>query len=158
MLATLLAREARLELTHVPFRGGAPSMQAVAAGDVPIAVVTESSARALHDAGKLRVLATTGDRRTVFRDVATFQEQGWPALSQREWFGAFAPGRTPTAIVEQQASSLGAILGEAEVRDAWTRLGVLVDAMPPQQLQGAMQQEQGFWEPVIRQSGFTPES
>lgn len=158
MLATLLAREARLDLTHVPFRGGAPSMQAVAAGDVPMAVVTESSARALHEAGKLRVLATTGVRRTVFPGVPTFREQGWGALSQREWFGAFAPARTPAAIIQQQADMLGTILGEPEVRDTWERLGVLVDAMQPPQLQAALRHEHGFWGPVIRQSGFTPET
>lgn len=158
MLATLLAREARLELTHVPFRGGAPSMQAVAAGDVPIAMVTESSARTLHEAGKLRVLATTGVRRTVFSGVATFQEQGWPTLSQREWFGAFAPARTPAGILEQQAGVLESILGEPEVRDALERLGVLVDSVAREQLQVAVRQEHGFWGPVIRQSGFTPQA
>lgn len=158
MLATLLARDARIELTHVPFRGGAPSMQAVAAGEVPMAVVAEASARALHEAGKLRVLATTGVRRNVFPEVATFQEQGWATLSQREWFGAFAPARAPAAVIEQQAGVLGAILAEPEVRDAWQRLGVLVDAMPPQQLDAALRHEHGFWGPVIRQSGFTPEA
>lgn len=158
-MALLVQREARLEMTHVPYRGGALAMQAAAAGEVSAALSTESSARQLVQAGRLRVLATAGvDRSPFFPQTLTFREQGLSAVTQREWFGAFMPGRTPPVIVQATADALRAVLAEPEVRDTWERSSLHLESHSPAQLQAAMRQEHDFWGPVVKSSGFTPES
>ena len=158
-MAMLLARDAKLELTHVPFRGGLLAMQAMAGGQVSAALATEASAIALEQAGKLRVLATTGPERSVFLPQAsTFREQGYANLVQREWFGAFMPAKTPVSSVQAASEALRAALREPEVQDIWRKAGLAAEGSTPAELQQALRREHDFWGPIIRASGFTPEA
>jgi tripartite-type tricarboxylate transporter receptor subunit TctC len=91
--------------------GGSVAMQAAAAGEVAAALSTQASARPLQQAGKLRVLATTwSERSPFFPQVPAFKELGMPVLAQREWFGAFMPGRTPGVAVQSAADALRSVL------------------------------------------------
>jgi tripartite-type tricarboxylate transporter receptor subunit TctC len=158
-MALLLERELGVDLTHVPYRGGQASMQAAAAGEVSAALATEASARTLVPTGRLRVLATCwAERSPFFPQVATCREQGLPRLTQREWFGAFLPARTPAAVVQALAEALRAVAQEQEVRDAWERTGLIVESNTPAQLLAALRSEHEFWGPHVKSSGFTPES
>lgn len=158
-MALLLEREARVDLTHVPYRGGNVAMQAAAAGELSSAFATEGSARALAQAGRLRVLATAGaERSPFFPQTPTFRELGLARVTQREWFGVFMPGRTPLPVAQAAADALRAVLQQPEVRDTWERTGLHVDSNSPAELQAAMRQEHDFWGPVVKASGFTPES
>ncbi len=158
-MALLLARDGKLDMTHVPFRGGSAAMQAVAAGQVSAALSTESSALALAQAGKLRVLASAGpDRSAFFPQVPTFREQGYANLVQREWFGAFVPAKTPAGAVQALADALRTALREPEVQDIWRKAGLTAESSTPLELQQALRREHDFWGPIIRASGFTPEA
>ena len=158
-LALLLARESGLPITHVPYRGGAPSMQAVAGGEVALAIGTESAARALTQAGRTRVLATTGAQRSpLYPQASTFAEHGWPALRMREWFGAFVAGRTATAAVERAAAHVRAMAEDPAIRETWERQSLLADQLSAAELREAIRREHGFWGPVIRESGFTADA
>ena len=159
LMAMLLAREARIELAHIPYRGGSASMQGAAAGEVPCAVATEAGARPMVQAGKLRVLATSGvDRSTFFPRTPTFAQLGLPALTQREWFGAFMPARTPSTMVAAVADAWRATAQDADVREAFDRVGIRVEASTPAELQAALRSEHDFWGPIVKASGFTPEA
>lgn len=158
-LAMLLARESGLQITHVPYRGGGPSMQAVAGGEVAMAIGTESAARALAQAGRTRVLATTGAQRSAsFPNAATFAEHGWTALRMKEWFGAFVAGRTGAAATERVATHVQAAAVDASNRETWDRQSLLPDHMSAAELRDVLRREHEFWGPVIRASGFTPEA
>ena len=158
-MALLLAREARVDLTHVPYRGGLASMQAVVAGQVSSALATESTVVALEQAGRLRVLAVTGTERSTFMPhVPMFRELGYPALTQREWFGAYMPARTPPPLVTAAAEHLRAALADPEVQAVWNKLALSPVASTPDELLRAQRAEHDFWGPVIRASGFTPEA
>ena len=137
-LALLLARELGVELAHVPYRGGLVAMQAAAAGEVAAAVSTEARARPLTQAGKLRVLATTGrDRSPFYPAVSTFREAGVDAMTRQEWFGAFVPARTPTAPqIAHLAEQIQAALSEADVRETWTKTGLMVDVSDARSARG----------------------
>jgi tripartite-type tricarboxylate transporter receptor subunit TctC len=154
----LAAREMGIELAPIPYRGGSAAMQGAAAGEVVMAFSTESSARALHQAGKLRALATTWDWRSpFFAEVPTFLESG-VALTQREWFGTFMPARTAESQVRSVADAIRAIVSEVDVRETWERTSLVVEANGPTALSAAMRAEHDFWGPLVRASGFTPES
>mgnify|MGYP002361151714 FL=1 len=158
-MALMLERDMGVEMTHVPYRGGLVSMQAAAAGEVAAALATESSARALAQTGRLRVLATCwAERSPFFPQVATCREQGLPRLTQREWFGAFMPSRTPASVVQATADALRTVAQEPDVRELWERTGLIVENNSPAQLLAAMRAEHEFWGPLVKSSGFTPES
>ncbi len=134
-------------------------MQAVAAGEVALAIATEGSARALQQAGKLRVLATTWDRRSpFFPEAPSFGELGLAGLGQREWYGAFMPPRSAGAVVATAAHAIRAVAQEADLREAWEKVGLAVQTGTPAQLRDAMRAEHDFWGPLVKGSGFTPES
>lgn len=159
LMAMLMARDLDIELAHIPYRGGFAAMQAAAAGEVAAALSTESSARALQEAGKLRVLATTwSERSPFFPNCPTFHEQGFPALTQREWFGAFMPAKTPASIVQAAAEAIRSAMQQADARETCERGGLLVEVNTPMQLLAAMRAESEFWARLVKASGFTPET
>ncbi len=158
-MAMLLAKETGLALTHVPFKGGLLSMQAAAGGQVAAALATEASALPLEQAGRLRVIATTGTERSAwFAQAPTFRELGYPQLAQREWFAAFMPAKAPAAAIASASDAMRAALGEPEVQALWRKTGLHPDSSTPAELQRAMRTEHDFWGPIIRASGFTPEA
>jgi len=158
-LALLLAQDAKVDLTHVPYRGGLLAMQAVAGGQVSSALATESSMLALEQAGRVRVLATTGVARSEFLPQApTFHALGYPNLAQREWFAAFMPARTPPPVVSSAGEAIRSTLREPAIRDAWRAIALQADGSSPEELRQVMRTEHDFWGPVIRASGFTPEA
>jgi tripartite-type tricarboxylate transporter receptor subunit TctC len=159
LMALLMARDLNIELAHIPYRGGYAAMQAAAAGEVAAALSTESSARALQDAGKLRVLATTwSDRSPFFPNCPTFREQGIPALTQREWFGAFVPVKTPASMVQALAEAIRSAMQQADARETCERGGLLVEVNTPMQMLATMRAESEFWAQLVNASGFTPET
>ncbi len=158
-MAILAAREIGVELSHVPYRGGLPAMQGVAAGEVALAIGTEGSARALQQAGRLRVLATTWERRSpFFPEVPSFRELGFTGLGQREWYGAFMPVRSTAAAVAVAAEAIRAVAQEADLRETWEKAGLAVETSSSAQLREAIRAEHKFWGPLVKGSGFTPES
>ncbi|MCC7285966.1 MAG: twin-arginine translocation pathway signal protein, partial [Burkholderiaceae bacterium] len=159
LMALLLARELKLDLGHIPYRGGQLAMQAAAAGEVTAALATEAAARALDQSGRLRVLATSGrERSPFFPSVPTFAGQGLAALTVSEWFGVLAPARTPTATVESTARVLHAALQDGQVQETWAQAGLLPASSSPAQLAATMRQEHAFWGSLVKATGFTPET
>lgn len=157
-MVLLASRELGVELAPIPYRGGSAAMQGAAAGETAMALGTESAARALHQAGKLRVLATTWERRaSFFVEAPTFRESG-VELTQREWFGAFMPPRTTEAQVRAVVDQIRAAAHDADLRDTWERSSLAIEVSGPAALGDAMRAEHQFWGPVVRASGFTPES
>ncbi len=157
-MALLAGRELGVELTPIPYRGGSASMQGAAAGETAMAMGTEGSARALHQAGKIRVRATTWDRRSpFFAQAPTFRESGI-ALGQREWFGTFLPARASDAQVRAVATAIREAVEESDVQETWARNSLIVEAAGPAALGEAMRSEHDFWGPIVRASGFTAES
>ena len=119
-----LAIEGGVRLLHVPYRGGAPAATGVAAGDVPLGVVTPSSGIPLIDAGKVKVLALISPQRP------SFAPRGWPTMADNAlpidaalWVGLFAPAATPAAIVSRLNDAAGRVLQDASLRDRLHALG-----------------------------------
>ena len=93
-------RAAGLDMTHVPFKGGAPAIQDLIGGQIASSMNVLSEALPQHKAGKLRTLATSGAQRSPFMpDVPTFVESGYKEIVAREWFGILVPAKTPADII-----------------------------------------------------------
>lgn len=99
-LGVQMTRETGAPLTHVPYRGVAPGLQDMMAGQVACTFNPLPTLLDLHRSGRIRILAVTSARRLpTLPDTPTFTESGLTALQLIEWYGLFAPARTPTAVL-----------------------------------------------------------
>jgi len=94
----------------VPYRGSVPGVTDVVGGQIACMITPHGDFIANHKAGKMRIIATSGKKRSPFvPDVATFAEQGWPELTVEEWFGFYAPKGTPAKAVAFAIEKFGRI-------------------------------------------------
>ncbi|MCW8086454.1 Bug family tripartite tricarboxylate transporter substrate binding protein [Sabulicella glaciei] len=120
------ARAAGIELTHVPYRGGADAARDLAAGTLDGAFITMLSAGPIVDSGRARFLAVSAPQRVSLRpDVHTFAEAGTPGIELSEWCALFAPAGTPPALVTQIHGALAATLAEADVQRRLAQLAAV---------------------------------
>lgn len=152
----MLARSAGVEMTHVPFKGGGPSLQAVLGGQIPFAFMTPPTMVSQHRAGKVRALATSGAQRSsVLPEVPTLKEAGYPEIDVKDWVGVFVPAKTPAEIVAKLNAALRDALATPELTDAFAKLMIEpVPPLSPQDTARQVQAEHRMWAPVVAASGF----
>jgi tripartite-type tricarboxylate transporter receptor subunit TctC len=120
----MLKQRAGLELTHIPFKGGAPATLATVAGDTVAMFAGSSTAPQIH-AGKLRALAVTGPRRSAaFPDLPTIAEF-YPGYEVTIWLGLFAPAGTPEPILERLRAEVKEALASLDVKAKMNQAGGL---------------------------------
>src|SRR4030095_3649111 len=96
---------AKVELTHVPYKGAAPAVQDLLAGQVQMSFATLASVSSHVRSGRLKVLAIAADKRIPeFASVPTFAELGYPSVTIAAWAGLLAPAATPRPVLEKLAS------------------------------------------------------
>jgi tripartite-type tricarboxylate transporter receptor subunit TctC len=118
---------AGVELTHVPYKGAAPAVQDLMAGQVQMSFASLASVASQVRAGKLKLLAIAAPARVAeFPSVPTFAEAGYPAVSISAWTGLLAPAKTPRPIIEKLAGQLQQIVAMPDVRQRLQAQG-----MPP---------------------------
>ena len=97
---------ARFKTTWVPYQGGGPALTAIAGGHVDAAATNPGNVKPFIDAGKVRVLAVSSDKRLEdFPDVPTYKERGWDVV-RYQWRGIMARSGTPRAVIERVASAV----------------------------------------------------
>ena len=116
------------KLNHVPYRGGAPMLQDLLAGQVAAAFVVPGAIAPHVKAGKLRALAVANRRReALLPDVPTMDEAGVPDFRATIWFGLFAPKKTPDAILDRLHAATQAALEEEKIKAMWIEQGARVE-------------------------------
>ena len=154
----MFARAADITMTHVPYKGTAQVLQALAAGEIAAATTLAADIGALARAGKARILATTGAKRSLaFPDVPTFREAGYD-IEGSGWYGLFAPAATPGAIVARLSTAAIDAMRAATVRSRLESLGVEPTGLGPRELAAIMKRDYDRWGPVIKASGFKAEN
>jgi tripartite-type tricarboxylate transporter receptor subunit TctC len=145
-------------MTHVPYRGSAPAVGDVVAGNLPAAMVTLGAVAELHRAGRIRVLAISSpERMAALPDVPSFAEAGQPALTAEEWIGVLLPGRAPPGTVEALHRAIAASVATPEFRAGLARLDYPPLVMTPDAFAARIRAEQAYWAPIVQASGFKPE-
>jgi len=128
----LFQRVTGTRLTHVPYRGGGPAVQDLAAGNVNAVFVTLASALPQMQAGLIRALGVMGtERLAVLPQVPTMREQGIDLLNEH-WWGLLAPARTPPAIVARLHEALRQAMAAPELASRMNALAVLPRVTGPE--------------------------
>jgi len=148
-----------LDIIHIPYQGAGPALTSLAAGDTSLMFTGLSAAKPLVDAGKLRAMAITGDRRSpAMPDVPTLKEAGihLPELSVGSWWGLLAPAGLPSAVSDQLNQGLKAALASPELK---ARLDTLNYSQPPEGTDFGdwIAQETTTWTEVMKKAGIQPE-
>jgi tripartite-type tricarboxylate transporter receptor subunit TctC len=150
----LLKIEAKIDMTHVPFRGTGPALQAVIGGHVPMAYNPPSPLIPHLQSGAIRAIAITTLKRTaVLPEVPTIAELGFPGFEAMTWHALVAPAGTPKEVVIMLHRATVATLNDAEVRKALTDLGVDVVANTPEELGAYLKAEIPKWAAIVQASG-----
>ena len=144
-----------VNLTHVPYKGGGPSVQALLGAEVQLAFATLPSVLTSVRAGKLRALAvTTSERSSTLPDVPTVAESGVAGYEHRQWNGFLAPARTPRAVVDRLHREAARIVQGREVRDLLAREGAEPVGNTPEAFAAMLKAETARMAAVIRSAGI----
>jgi tripartite-type tricarboxylate transporter receptor subunit TctC len=150
----LFGRAAGVEMTHIAYKGTAPSIADLLGGQIPMVTSTTSEFVELHRAGKIRVIATSDvERMEQLKDVPTFKESGIDIVGTG-WYGMFAPARTPPEIIERVNKAVVSALKLPEVRDRLIGFGLTPTGTSPAQLAAIQKADAEKWAPVVKASGF----
>jgi len=143
-----------INLLHVPYRGNPLAVVDVIAGRVPVFFDFVLTALPHIRDGKVRVLATTGLKRSaVLPDVPTVDESGVPGFEAGTWFGVYAPAKTPKPIVDRIDAEILAALADPGIRGRLKDLGVDIIAKGPADLGALTKSDLEKWGPIVKKAG-----
>lgn len=158
-IGALLGMNNNVELKHVPYRGSVPGVTDVVGGQLAAMVTPHGDFIPNHKAGKLRILATSGKQRSPFvPEVPTFAEQGFADLTVEEWFGFYAPAKTPAAVIAAANAAINLAIKDKSVIDSLTVVGLIPFGGSVEDMARSQKLEFDRWGPLIKKIGFTAES
>ena len=158
LAAELFKSQAGLFMVHIPYRGGAPAIVDVIAGQIPMFFGNMASALPHVKSGKVKALAVTGRTRSpAMPQLPTIAESGLPGYEVYEWNALFAPAGTPPDIIERVQREVVRALAVPEVRERLASLGAEPVGSTPAELEKFRRAEMGKWAAIIKRAGIKPE-
>lgn len=150
----LLVLTTRIKMTHVPYKGSAPAVVDLVAGNVQVGIPTMPAALPFVKAGRLKALAiSTARRAPAMPDVPTMQEGGVGGYDTALWTGILAPSGTPNAILLRLQSEIADIIRLPDVKEALAKQGAEPVASTPEQFSAFIKSELAKWAKVVKDSG-----
>jgi tripartite-type tricarboxylate transporter receptor subunit TctC len=153
----LLSQAAGVPLTHIAYKGGAPAAQDLIGGQIPLMVDTASETIEHHKAGKVRILAVTGEQRSrALPDVPTLKEQGINSTADA-FFGLYGPPGMPADLVARIDRAVADAIKMPDIQERIYGFGLVPNHAPGPQLASTQAEHLKKWESPIKASGFKPE-
>ena len=132
LIGELFKQAAGIEMTHVPYKGGGPSITGLMGNEVQLLFDTLGGSRTLAESGKLRAIAVTSPARSpVMPNVPTVSESGLKDFQAVYWLGIFAPSKTPQPVVDKLYRELKQSLDNPEIKAKLLEQGNVAQALPP---------------------------
>lgn len=151
----LLARTAKAEMQHVPYRGDAASITAVLAGELPMAIAPPTAVMSHLKAGKLRALAVTSAQRwALMPDLPTVAEQGVAGYEVSSWAGLMAPAGTPRPVIERLNAEVRQALQQAPLRARLADMGGEARASSPEEMKTMVTAELQRWTQLVAEANI----
>jgi tripartite-type tricarboxylate transporter receptor subunit TctC len=155
LAGAMMATDAGVDMTHIPYRGGGPAVTDVIAGQVPLLWVSIPAAAQFVKAGKLRALAvSTVKRSAVFPDVPTMVESGFKGFEVDSWYAMFVPAKTPQTIIDRLNKATVNVLAQPEVKEKLLGQGAEAVGDTPAQLSGVVKKEIAKWKQVVKSANI----
>jgi tripartite-type tricarboxylate transporter receptor subunit TctC len=154
LAAELFRSAAGIDIVHVPYRGAAPAVQDLLAGQVQMAVLDVGVLLPHIRAGNVRPLAVPSrTRSTLLPEVPTTAEAGLPTVLSDNWYGLAAPAGVPQPILDRVHAATVRALGQKDIADPMIAQGALIRPMSPAEFAAFIRQERDKWAPVVKASG-----
>ena len=155
LAAVLFERLAGVQMVHVPYKGGAPAVQSVLAGDTQLAFATPPSVLPLVQAGRLRALATTSRAATpLLPGIPGMAEAGLPDYEISFWYGFFVPAGTPREVVRKLFEATSQALKAPETGRILAREGTETSgSSAPEDFAGFIAEDAKLWARIVKDAG-----
>jgi tripartite-type tricarboxylate transporter receptor subunit TctC len=151
----LFKSAAKIDMLHVPYKGGGPAVNAVVSGEVQMIFNVITGTLPQARAGRIRALAVSSAKRAeVAPELPTVAESGLPGFEAIAWYNMFAPAGTPRRIVEQINAEVNRMLQQADTRERFLALGVTPLSGTPEALGKYLKSEVARWAKVIKEAGI----
>lgn len=158
LAGALFESAAKVDMVHVPYKGGGPALNDVIGGQIPLFFGNLASTLQHVQSGKLRALAVTSEKRSpILPDVPTLSEAGLKGTEIYEWNAVFAPANTPEPVVRKLAAAFQQALDAPEVKARVAQLGGELQKGTPEQARKFIEQQTQLWGRVIKERNITTE-
>lgn len=157
-VGSLFGINAGITFQHVPFRGSLPAVNDAVGGQIAACVTPTGDSLAHAKAGKLRILAVSAPKRVAEPDAPTFAEQGYPEIVAEEWFGFFAPAKTPASVLNAANTAIRTALRDPALVSGLANIGLVAAGSSAQDMRNSLDSEFKRWGPLVKKVGFTAES
>lgn len=148
----------KVNILHVPYKGGAPAINAVIGGEVQMTMLPVSIVMPQARGGRLRALAVTSAKRLAqIPELPTVAESGVPGFDPIGWYGFFAPAGTPRPVILRLNGDINRILQMPDVAERFFANGMFPAGGPPEVLRDHLRGEINRWSKVIKDAGIKPE-
>lgn len=149
----LLARMGKVNLTHVPYKGGGPAMLDLVGGRITMIFASPSSAIPQWKVGKIRAVAvTTRTRSAILPELPTIAESGVPGYEVNNWYAMGAPAKTPKAVISRLNKEIRASLNDDTIKQTLLKLGLESSPSTPEELGKYMKSEFEKWGKLIAEA------
>ncbi len=151
----MLRHMAAIEMVHVAYKGGAPAVNALLAGEVQVNLATIATAISQIKTGKLHALAVSSKGRvSVLPDVPTIAESGLPGYEYDSWIGLLAPSKTPRTVIERLAAEAAKAIHSSEIKALLTLEGAEPVGNSPDEFAASLQIEVARWKKLVEAAGI----
>ncbi|MGZ3408794.1 MAG: tripartite tricarboxylate transporter substrate binding protein [Xanthobacteraceae bacterium] len=154
----LFRSTAKLEMVHVPYRGGAPMMADIVAGHIQMAIETSGAATPFVKSNKVRALAVSTAKRTpLFPELPTLAESGLPGYDVTTWYGTLVPRGTPPDVRQKLYSAIAEILKDPMMASKFADIGAEPGGMLPEEFATFIASETAKWTKLSKEAGISAE-
>jgi tripartite-type tricarboxylate transporter receptor subunit TctC len=158
IIGELFKKAAGIDMVHVPYKGGGPSITGLLSGEIQLLFDTLGGSRALAEAGKLRAIAVTSAQRSpVMPNVPTVSESGLKGFEAVYWLGIFAPAKTPQPIIDKLYGAFKAALDNPANKAKLLEQGNVSQALPPAEFTKVLDADIARYRGIIESARITLE-
>ena len=154
MAMELLKSMAKLDIVHIPFKGGGETLPALISGEIQVMFSPASTVAGAEKAGRVRLLAVSGAKPVEGLNLPTIAAAGLPGFESVVWFGLFAPAGTPAAIIAKLNADANRALKDPQVLDVLNKQGLEAVGGPPDDMRKVLAEDHERWAAVVKATGI----